>query len=72
MIKSILVVNQETLDFVSDVPKLTLHDYNVVEMLTPFEKATDFSQAENQPSAGNVILCIRGLQYQLFFCKRIS
>lgn len=36
-----------------------------MEILTPFEEATDFAQVDNYPSSGYVLPCIRGLEYQL-------
>lgn len=69
MIRSILAVDQEKLDSISDAPKLTTYERKIladlIEILTPFEEATAFSQTENQPSAGYVIPCIRGLKHQL-------
>ena len=69
MIRSILAVDQEKLDSISDAPKLTTYERknlaDLIEILTPFEEATDFSQTENQPSAGYVIPCICGLKHQL-------
>ena len=36
-----------------------------MEILTPFEEATDFAQIEDYPSAGYVLPCIRDLKHQL-------
>ena len=69
MVKSILAIDPKKLDELQDAPKITLYERNVlndiIEILTPFEEATDFSQVQNHPSAGYVIPCIRGLHHQL-------
>ncbi len=69
MIRSILAADPAKMDSIKDAPKLTQYERNIikdlVEILTPFEEATDFSQIENHPSAGYVIPCIRGLLHQL-------
>ncbi len=69
MIRSILAVDQVKLDSILDAPKLTMYERNVlsdlVEIFTPFEEATDFSQVQNHPSVGYVLPCICGLQHQL-------
>uniref|UniRef100_A0A1X7UZR8 Uncharacterized protein n=1 Tax=Amphimedon queenslandica TaxID=400682 RepID=A0A1X7UZR8_AMPQE len=36
-----------------------------MEILTPFEEATDFAQVDNYPSSGYVLPCIQGLEHQL-------
>ena len=36
-----------------------------MEVLTPFEEATEFAQIEDYPTAGYVLPCIRGLKDQL-------
>ena len=68
MIQSILAIPSIKLDSL-DVPKLSTYERNlikeVVEILTPFEEATDFAQIEDYPSAGYVLPCIRSLKHQL-------
>lgn len=48
---------------------LSAHDRNIlhdiVNILTPFEEATDFAQIEHIPPAGYVLPCIRGLRHHL-------
>ena len=62
MVKSILAIDPKKLDELQDAPKIMLYERNVlkdiIEILTPFEEATDFSQVQNHPSAGYVIPCI--------------
>lgn len=69
MIRSVLTISEEKLAQVEGVPCLTAHDRNIlhdiIEILTPFEEATDFAQLENIPPAGYVLPCIRGLRHQL-------
>lgn len=69
MIRSILAADPGKLDELVDAPKLTAHERSILkdllEILTPFEEATDFSQIEHHPSAGYVLPCIRGLKHQL-------
>ncbi len=70
MLKSVLAIPQEKLDELEDkAPKITVHERklmsDIVEILIPFEEATDFAQTENIPSSGYVIPCIRGLQHEL-------
>ena len=69
MIRSILTIPDRKLAEVEDAPRLTAHERNllcdIVEILTPFEEATDFAQLENIPPAGYVLPCIRGLRHQL-------
>jgi hypothetical protein len=68
MVRSILAIPPSKLDSV-EAPLLTPYERNImqdlVEILAPFEEATDFVQVENFPSAGYVIPCIRGLKHQL-------
>ena len=50
-------------------PPLTTHDRNIlkdiVEILTPFQEATDFVQVSCVPSAGYIVPCVKGLQYHM-------
>lgn len=61
MIRSILAIPPQNLDGI-DVPKLTVYERNmikdIIDILGPFEEATDFAQTENLPSAGYVLPCI--------------
>ena len=69
MIRSILDARTEKLDSLPDAPKLMSYERStlkdLIEILTPFEEATDFSQIENFPTAGYVLPCIRGLKHQV-------
>ena len=68
MLRSIINVPSAALDSI-DAPKLNAYEHNIIgdiiEILTPFEEATDCAQVENVPSAGYVLPCIRGLEHQL-------
>ena len=68
MIKSILKVDKNKLNTL-DTAKLAAYGRNtlndVVEILSPFEEATNISQIENKVSSSLVIPCIRGLRAQL-------
>lgn len=69
MIKSVLSVPENKLAELGEAPKLTLHERNIlqdiVEILTPFEEATDFVQISCVPSAGYVLPCVRGLKHNV-------
>ena len=69
MIRSVLAVSDSVLSQVENAPKLTTHENNLlqdmVEILTPFEEATEFVQVGCVPSAGYVLPCIRGLNYHI-------
>ena len=69
MIGSVLLVPESKLAEVDEAPKLTSHERNVlrdiVEILTPFEEATDFVQTDCIPSAGYVLPCVRGLNHHV-------
>ena len=68
MIKSILKVDQDKLNAL-DTAKLAAYERNTlryfVEILSPFEEATDIAQIENKVSSSLVIPCIRGIRDQL-------
>ena len=68
MIKSILKVDQDKLNAL-DTAKLAAYERNTlrdfVEILSPFEEATDIAQIENKVSSSLVIPCIRGTRGQL-------
>ena len=68
MVKSVLSVPHEEL-CVLDTIRLTAHDRgllkDMVEILTPFEEATDFVQFEKALSSNFVVPCIRGLKAHL-------
>ena len=68
MIKSILKVDQDKLNAL-DTAKLAAYERNTlrdfVEILSPFEEATDIAQIENKVSSSLVIPCIRGIRGQL-------
>lgn len=69
MIRSVLSIPESKLAELDDAPKLTSHDRNVlrdiIEILTPFEEATDFIQVSCIPSAGYVMPCVRGLSHHV-------
>ena len=68
MIKSILKVDQDKLNAL-DTAKLAAYERNTmrdfVEILSPFEEATDIAQIKNNVSSSLVIPCIRGIRGQL-------
>ena len=69
MIRSVLAASDSVLSQVENVPKLTTHEKNLlqdmVDILTPFEEATEFVQVGCFPSAGYVLPCIRGLYHHI-------
>ncbi|XP_065907752.1 zinc finger BED domain-containing protein 4-like [Dysidea avara] len=69
MIRSVLAVSDSVLSQLENAPKLTTHEKNllqdIVEILTPFEEATEFVQVGCVPSAGYVLPCIRGLYHHI-------
>lgn len=69
MIRSVLSIPEVKLDELEGVPKLTAHDRSIlrdiVEILIPFEEATDMVQTENIPSSGYILVCIKSLRHQL-------
>ena len=76
MIKSILAVDKDKLNSL-DTTKLASYELNslkdFVEILSPFEEATNIAQIENKISSSLVIPCIRGLRIQLqFLCTKYS
>ena len=75
MLRSILRIPSEKFEELENVPKLSAHEKkimsDIIEILTPFEEATDFAQTENIPSSGYVVPCVRGLRHQIekLLCK---
>ena len=71
MIRSVLSIPASKLSEVEGIPTLTAHDRNllqdILEILTPFEEATDFVQVECVPSAGYVLPCV-GFKIPLPIC----
>ena len=69
MIRSVLAVSDSVLSQLENAPKLTTHEKNllqdIVEILTPFEEATEFVQVGCVPSAGYVLPCIRGSYHHI-------
>lgn len=69
MVRSVLAISEDKLQELEEAPVLSAHDRNVlrdlVEILTPFEEATDFVQVDLCPSAGYVIPCVKGLAHHL-------
>ena len=76
MIKTILEVDTDKLESL-DTTKLASYELNslkdLVEILSPFEEATNIAQIENKVSSSLVIPCIRGLRIKLqFLCTKYS
>ena len=69
MIRSVLSVSESKLAELGEAPKLTSHERNILrdimEILTPFEEATDFVQIGCVPSAGYVLPYIQGLNHHV-------
>ena len=69
MINSVLSVSESKLAELGEAPKLTSHERNILrdimEILAPFEEATDFVQIGCVPSASYVMPCIRGLNHHV-------
>ena len=65
MIRSVLAIPPEKLDKL-DCTKLTLYKrktlQEIVEMLTPFESATHFTQGENMVTSSLVVPCVKGMK----------
>ena len=65
MIRSVLNIPADKLDQL-DTQKLTHHDRSLLtdllEILSPFEEATDVIQKQNTTSASFIVPCIRGLK----------
>lgn len=63
MIQSVLAISETKLAEVDGAPTLNAHDQNIphdiVNILTPFEEATDFAQTEHISSSGYILPCIR-------------
>jgi len=69
MIRFVLAVSEDKLEGLENAPKLISHEKNILrdimEILTPFEEATDFFQVGCVPSAGYVLPCIHGLDHHM-------
>lgn len=70
IIRSVLKIPEDKLrDIDEAAPLMSAHDKNtlwdLMEILTPFEEATDFVQVHLSPSAGYVIPCVKGLAHHL-------
>ena len=69
MVRSVLAIPSDRLDTIEATRKLTSVDRDVlqefVEIMTPFEEATDRTQGENIVTASCVIPVIRGLRHHL-------
>ena len=63
MIKSFLSIPESKLSMLEGTPPLTTHDRNIlkdiVEILTPFQEATDFVQVSCVPFAGYIVPCVK-------------
>ena len=68
MIRSVLAISPEKFDKL-DCTKLTLYErktlQEVVDMLTPFESATHFTQGENMVTSSLVVPCVKGMKKKL-------
>ena len=73
MIRSVLSIPESKLSLLEGAPCLSSYDRNIlrdlIEILAPFEEATDFVPTENIPSAGYVLPCVRGLQHHVEKCS---
>ena len=69
MVRSVLAISEDKLQELEEAPVLSAHDRivlrDLVEILTPFEEATDFVQVDLLPSSGYVIPCVKGLAHHL-------
>ena len=69
MIKSVLKISEEKLAKASSDIQLSTHDRillkDMVDILAPFQQATDFAQKQNSVSGSGVIPCVVGLECQL-------
>ena len=68
MVRSILTIPVEKLNMLN-TSMLTLYERNVLnevlDILSPFEEATDLAQLDNHVNAGFLITCIIGLKFKL-------
>jgi hypothetical protein len=73
MIRSVLTILETKHALLDDAPRITIHDRHIlkdiIDILTPFEEATDFVQVHCVPSAGYVLPCIKGLKHHLNMCS---
>ena len=69
MIKSVLNISDEKLTKIGSPFQLSTHDRillkDMVDILAPFQQATDFAQKQNSVSGSGVIPCVVGLECQL-------
>ena len=69
MVRSVLAIPENKLSELNGALKLSTYDRNVlhdiVEILTPFEEATDSVQVDLVPSAGYMLPCIKDLAHHL-------
>ena len=69
MIKSVLNISDDKLAKVESLHQLSTHDRillkDMVDILAPFQQATDFAQKQNSISGSGVIPCVVGLECQL-------
>ena len=69
MLRLILSIPPEKLEEIDKAPTLSTHKRklinDIIEILGPFEEATDFAQTELVPSAGYVVPCVRGLKHEM-------
>ena len=69
MIQSILCIPEDKLSSLKNVTHITAHERHIlkdiVDILTPFQAATDFVQVDCVPSAGYVLPCVKDLKSSL-------
>ena len=69
MIQSILCIPEDKLSALKNVTHITAHERqilkDIVDILTPFQEATDFVQVDCVPSAGYVLLHVKALKSSL-------
>ena len=69
MLKSILKVDTAKLDQLDCTNKLSKYELKVIkevtDILSPFEMVTEKCQAQNEVTAGLIILCVRGLKEEM-------
>ena len=72
MVRSVLSIPEFKLSLLEGAPSISAHDRNIlkdmIDILGPFEEATDFVQVNCVPSAGYVLPCVKGLQHHLDRC----
>ncbi|XP_040565462.1 uncharacterized protein [Lepeophtheirus salmonis] len=69
MIRSVLSISDDKLSSLQGVSKLTSYERlalnDLLDILSPFEEATDAVQLSKGPSAGYILPCIKGLTHHI-------